>query len=143
MTQNLITSAFELVRDVEQGVLLLDTFHRLASREVPPPPPAPPRPAAPLPPSVLPDPSRLRATSSRAVPRPPPSSTARASSSLCSPSFQMAPGEGVLQLESLGGTLDPPGRGFRLSPFFLRPSSAPTTRRRWTCTCCSIASWPS
>uniref|UniRef100_A0A8C8XZF1 Dynein axonemal heavy chain 2 n=1 Tax=Panthera leo TaxID=9689 RepID=A0A8C8XZF1_PANLE len=33
MTQNLITSAFELVRDVEQGVLLLDTFHRLASRE--------------------------------------------------------------------------------------------------------------
>ena len=34
MTQNLITSAFELVRDVEQGVLLLDTFHRLASREV-------------------------------------------------------------------------------------------------------------
>lgn len=44
MTQNLITSAFELVRDVEQGVLLLDTFHRLASREVPPHPP-PPRPA--------------------------------------------------------------------------------------------------
>lgn len=46
MTQNLITSAFELVRDVEQGVLLLDTFHRLASREVlparPPPRPAPP-----------------------------------------------------------------------------------------------------
>lgn len=34
MTQNLITSAFELVRDVEHGVLLLDTFHRLASREV-------------------------------------------------------------------------------------------------------------
>ncbi|XP_032178402.1 dynein heavy chain 2, axonemal isoform X8 [Mustela erminea] len=33
MTQNLITSAFELVRDVEQGVLLLDTFHRLATRE--------------------------------------------------------------------------------------------------------------
>ncbi|XP_029784654.1 dynein heavy chain 2, axonemal [Suricata suricatta] len=33
MTQNLITSAFELVRDVEQGVLLLDTFHRLSSRE--------------------------------------------------------------------------------------------------------------
>ncbi|XP_063098622.1 dynein axonemal heavy chain 2 isoform X7 [Cavia porcellus] len=33
MTQNLITSAFELVRDVEHGVLLLDTFHRLASRE--------------------------------------------------------------------------------------------------------------
>ncbi|VFV46779.1 low quality protein: dynein heavy [Lynx pardinus] len=33
MTQNLIASAFELVRDVEQGVLLLDTFHRLASRE--------------------------------------------------------------------------------------------------------------
>lgn len=42
MTQNLITSAFELVRDVEQGVLLLDTFHRLATREVPPPlPPTP------------------------------------------------------------------------------------------------------
>lgn len=35
MTQNLITSAFEFVRDVEQGVLLLDTFHRLAAREVP------------------------------------------------------------------------------------------------------------
>lgn len=35
MTQNLITSAFELVRDVEHGVLLLDTFHRLATREVP------------------------------------------------------------------------------------------------------------
>lgn len=34
MTQNLITSAFELVRDVEHGVLLLDTFHRLATREV-------------------------------------------------------------------------------------------------------------
>ena len=34
MTQNLITSAFELVRDVPHGVLLLDTFHRLASREV-------------------------------------------------------------------------------------------------------------
>lgn len=34
MTQNLITSAFELVRDVEHGVLLLDTFHRLANREV-------------------------------------------------------------------------------------------------------------
>ncbi|KAL0596928.1 Dynein heavy chain 2, axonemal [Plecturocebus cupreus] len=34
MTQNLITSAFELVRDVEHGVLLLDTFHRLAAREV-------------------------------------------------------------------------------------------------------------
>nr|XP_055113102.1 dynein axonemal heavy chain 2 isoform X1 [Symphalangus syndactylus] len=33
MTQNLITSAFELVRDVQHGVLLLDTFHRLASRE--------------------------------------------------------------------------------------------------------------
>uniref|UniRef100_A0A8C6R755 Dynein axonemal heavy chain 2 n=1 Tax=Nannospalax galili TaxID=1026970 RepID=A0A8C6R755_NANGA len=33
MTQNLITSAFELVRDVEHGVLLLDTFHRLAARE--------------------------------------------------------------------------------------------------------------
>eukprot|EP00074_Homo_sapiens_P109813 XP_024306374.1 dynein heavy chain 2, axonemal isoform X3 [Homo sapiens] len=33
MTQNLITSAFELVRDVPHGVLLLDTFHRLASRE--------------------------------------------------------------------------------------------------------------
>ncbi|XP_044939241.1 dynein axonemal heavy chain 2 isoform X6 [Mustela putorius furo] len=33
MTQNLITSAFELVRDVEHGVLLLDTFHRLATRE--------------------------------------------------------------------------------------------------------------
>ncbi|XP_073903040.1 dynein axonemal heavy chain 2 isoform X5 [Castor canadensis] len=33
MTQNLITSAFELVRDVEHGVLLLDTFHRLANRE--------------------------------------------------------------------------------------------------------------
>lgn len=39
MTQNLITSAFELVRDVEHGVLLLDTFHRLATREVRPPPP--------------------------------------------------------------------------------------------------------
>lgn len=37
MTQNLITSAFELVRDVEHGVLLLDTFHRLATREVSPP----------------------------------------------------------------------------------------------------------
>lgn len=35
MTQNLITSAFEKVRDVEHGVLLLDTFHRLAAREVP------------------------------------------------------------------------------------------------------------
>lgn len=34
MTQNLIASAFELVRDVEHGVLLLDTFHRLATREV-------------------------------------------------------------------------------------------------------------
>ena len=34
MTQNLITSAFELVRDVEHGVLLLDTFHRLSAREV-------------------------------------------------------------------------------------------------------------
>ena len=34
MTQNLITSAFEMVRDVEHGVLLLDTFHRLATREV-------------------------------------------------------------------------------------------------------------
>lgn len=34
MTQNLITSAFELVRDVEHGVLLLDTFYRLATREV-------------------------------------------------------------------------------------------------------------
>ncbi|KAB0401794.1 hypothetical protein E2I00_020008, partial [Balaenoptera physalus] len=34
MTQNLITSAFELVRDVEHGVLLLDTFHRLAAREL-------------------------------------------------------------------------------------------------------------
>lgn len=34
MTQNLITSAFELVRDVQHGVLLLDTFHRLAAREV-------------------------------------------------------------------------------------------------------------
>uniref|UniRef100_F7HBY3 Dynein axonemal heavy chain 2 n=1 Tax=Macaca mulatta TaxID=9544 RepID=F7HBY3_MACMU len=33
MTQNLITSAFELVRDVQHGVLLLDTFHRLAARE--------------------------------------------------------------------------------------------------------------
>uniref|UniRef100_A0A8B9XJL0 Dynein axonemal heavy chain 2 n=1 Tax=Bos mutus grunniens TaxID=30521 RepID=A0A8B9XJL0_BOSMU len=33
MTQNLITSAFELVRDVEHGVLLLDTFHRLSARE--------------------------------------------------------------------------------------------------------------
>ncbi|KAM5307672.1 dynein axonemal heavy chain 2 [Glossophaga mutica] len=33
MTQNLITSAFEKVRDVEHGVLLLDTFHRLAARE--------------------------------------------------------------------------------------------------------------
>nr|XP_034361929.1 LOW QUALITY PROTEIN: dynein heavy chain 2, axonemal [Arvicanthis niloticus] len=33
MTQNLIASAFELVRDVEHGVLLLDTFHRLATRE--------------------------------------------------------------------------------------------------------------
>ncbi|XP_069857585.1 dynein axonemal heavy chain 2 isoform X2 [Dipodomys merriami] len=33
MTQNLITSAFEFVRDVEHGVLLLDTFHRLANRE--------------------------------------------------------------------------------------------------------------
>uniref|UniRef100_F6YZ23 Dynein axonemal heavy chain 2 n=1 Tax=Monodelphis domestica TaxID=13616 RepID=F6YZ23_MONDO len=33
MTQNLITIAFETVRDVEHGVLLLDTFHRLASRE--------------------------------------------------------------------------------------------------------------
>ncbi|KAK7827523.1 hypothetical protein U0070_026729 [Myodes glareolus] len=33
MTQNLITSAFEMVRDVEHGVLLLDTFHRLATRE--------------------------------------------------------------------------------------------------------------
>uniref|UniRef100_A0A8C0I316 Dynein axonemal heavy chain 2 n=1 Tax=Balaenoptera musculus TaxID=9771 RepID=A0A8C0I316_BALMU len=33
MTQNLITSAFESVRDVEHGVLLLDTFHRLAARE--------------------------------------------------------------------------------------------------------------
>lgn len=41
MTQNLITSAFELVRDVEQGVLLLDTFHRLATREVLPPLPLP------------------------------------------------------------------------------------------------------
>lgn len=40
MTQNLITSAFELVRDVEQGVLLLDTFHRLATREVLPPRPS-------------------------------------------------------------------------------------------------------
>lgn len=38
MTQNLITSAFELVRDVGHGVLLLDTFHRLATREVRPPP---------------------------------------------------------------------------------------------------------
>lgn len=34
MTQNLISSAFELVRDVEHGVLLLDTFRRLAAREV-------------------------------------------------------------------------------------------------------------
>ncbi|KAM6163721.1 dynein axonemal heavy chain 2 [Rhynchocyon petersi] len=33
MTQNMITSAFELVHDVEHGVLLLDTFHRLAARE--------------------------------------------------------------------------------------------------------------
>ncbi|XP_006863561.1 PREDICTED: dynein heavy chain 2, axonemal [Chrysochloris asiatica] len=33
MTQNLITSAFEFVRDVEHGVLLLDAFHRLATRE--------------------------------------------------------------------------------------------------------------
>ncbi|XP_074081620.1 dynein axonemal heavy chain 2 isoform X1 [Macrotis lagotis] len=33
MTQNLITSAFETVKDVEHGVLLLDTFQRLASRE--------------------------------------------------------------------------------------------------------------
>ncbi|KAF6093343.1 dynein axonemal heavy chain 2 [Phyllostomus discolor] len=33
MTQNLITSAFEKVRDVEHGVLLLDTFHRLSARE--------------------------------------------------------------------------------------------------------------
>ncbi|XP_060146269.1 dynein axonemal heavy chain 2 isoform X4 [Globicephala melas] len=33
MTQNLISSAFELVRDVEHGVLLLDTFRRLAARE--------------------------------------------------------------------------------------------------------------
>ncbi|KAM4844901.1 dynein axonemal heavy chain 2 isoform 2-T2 [Thomomys bottae] len=33
MTQNLITSAFEFVQDVEHGVLLLDTFHRLANRE--------------------------------------------------------------------------------------------------------------
>ncbi|XP_037663928.1 dynein heavy chain 2, axonemal isoform X4 [Choloepus didactylus] len=33
MTQNLITSAFEFVRDVEHGVVLLDIFHRLASRE--------------------------------------------------------------------------------------------------------------
>uniref|UniRef100_A0A8D0HGT5 Dynein axonemal heavy chain 2 n=1 Tax=Sphenodon punctatus TaxID=8508 RepID=A0A8D0HGT5_SPHPU len=33
MTQNLITSAFETVRDVERGVEIEDIFHHLASRE--------------------------------------------------------------------------------------------------------------
>lgn len=52
MTQNLITSAFEMVRDVEHGVLLLDTFHRLATREVRLPTSACPLPL--VPPCVLP-----------------------------------------------------------------------------------------
>ncbi|XP_038624757.1 dynein heavy chain 2, axonemal [Tachyglossus aculeatus] len=33
MTQNLVTVAFETVRDVGDGVQLLDTFHRLSARE--------------------------------------------------------------------------------------------------------------
>lgn len=54
MTQNLITSAFELVRDVEHGVLLLDTFHRLATREVRLPPTSEACPLPVVPPCVLP-----------------------------------------------------------------------------------------
>lgn len=34
MTQNLMTSAFESVRDVERGVEIQDIFHHLSVREV-------------------------------------------------------------------------------------------------------------
>lgn len=34
MTQNLITSAFETVKDVERGVEIQEIFHHLSSREV-------------------------------------------------------------------------------------------------------------
>lgn len=34
MTQNLISSAFETVRDVEHGVEIQDIFHHLSEREV-------------------------------------------------------------------------------------------------------------
>lgn len=34
MTQNLMTSAFESVRDVERGVEIQDIFHHLSTREV-------------------------------------------------------------------------------------------------------------
>lgn len=64
MTQNLITSAFELVRDVEHGVLLLDTFHRLSAREVGLPTSFLPPPLVHLSfPSRLPGPSRCCPTS--------------------------------------------------------------------------------
>ena len=64
MTQNLITSAFELVRDVEHGVLLLDTFHRLSAREVGLPTSFLPPPLVCLSfPSHPPGPSRYRPTS--------------------------------------------------------------------------------
>ena len=33
MTQNLITSAFETVNTVEEGVMLLDVFQHLSARE--------------------------------------------------------------------------------------------------------------
>lgn len=70
MTQNLITSAFELVRDVEHGVLLLDTFHRLATREVRGPPPRGPAPTCVLPAvfSYSPLSDSLASTSVQSVP---------------------------------------------------------------------------
>lgn len=124
MTQNLITSAFELVRDVEHGVLLLDTFHRLAAREV----------------------RLLAASSSPALCFPPapstrPPASAHALSKL--PVSLIVPL--VPQcLDGLGA-----GRGATCPRRVVsvlssvRLSSGHTTRRRWISTCCSMASWPS
>lgn len=131
MTQNLITSAFELVRDVEQGVLLLDTFHRLATREVlPPAPPAAPLLSLPASPVLPPVPTPFM---------PFPMSSAPLASGLLGSGLR-----GQLRTwssRSHGKGAGPPGHVVRLLPF-IRPSSEPTTRRRWISTCCSIPSWP-
>lgn len=88
MTQNLITSAFELVRDVEHGVLLLDTFHRLATREVSLPRLLPPPLVLLCFPSVPQEPSRHHPASIHAL-----SGVLNCHclfSSFCAPGFQIA-----------------------------------------------------